>query len=127
MATTRPIDGITYKEAARILGVTTSTVRRHVLAGRLPQTRPVNRRMLSQAEVEALALVSYEHRRHIAEEESYWVTGRRAAAILGVNLARLNQLAAKGFLPFAVHADGTRLYRRRQLEVVANARDARWH
>ncbi len=47
------------------------------------------------------------------------------AAILGVNRARLNQLAAKDFIPFEVHADGTRLYRRQQLEVVANAREAR--
>lgn len=30
-----------------------------------------------------------------------------------MNVARLNQLANKGFLPFEVHADGTRLYRRR--------------
>jgi hypothetical protein len=42
-------------------------------------------------------------------------------------VARLNQLAGKGFLPFEVHVDGTRLYRRQQLEVVSNARDARWH
>ena len=47
--------------------------------------------------------------------------------ILGVNVARLGQLFAKGFVPFVVHVDGTRLYRREQLEVVANARDARWH
>jgi hypothetical protein len=43
-----------------------------------------------------------------------------------VNVARLNQLAAKGFLPFASH-DGRRFYRREQLMTVANARDARWH
>ncbi len=43
------------------------------------------------------------------------------ATILGVNRARLNQIAAKDIIPFEVHADGTRLYRRQQLEVVANA------
>jgi hypothetical protein len=50
----------------------------------------------------------------------------RTKGILGVNHTRLNQLAVRGFLPFEMHADGTRLYRREQLEVVANARDARW-
>ena len=32
----RPVDAITLREAAAILGCTTSTVRRHVPAGRLP-------------------------------------------------------------------------------------------
>lgn len=76
--------------------------------------------------MEALALHVYDHRRHRHDPESYWVTSQRAADLLGVNIARLNQLAAKGFLPFEVHADGTRMYRREQLAVVANARQARW-
>jgi hypothetical protein len=54
------------------------------------------------------------------------VTARHAKGILGVNHARLNQLAVRGFVPFEMHADGTRLYRREQLEVVANAREAPW-
>jgi hypothetical protein len=54
------------------------------------------------------------------------VTARHAKGILGVNHTRLNQLAVRGFVPFEMHADGTRLYRREQLEVVANAREARW-
>jgi len=37
----------------------------------------------------------------------------------------LGQLAGKGKIPFDVHADGTRLFRREQLTTVANARDAR--
>ncbi len=82
--------------------------------------------MLSRADVEAKALRTYPHWRHKDDPESYWVTGRRAADVLGVNVARLNQLVAKGFLPFEVHADGTRMYRREQLRTVANARQARW-
>lgn len=132
----RPYDAIRYADAAHILGVTPSTVRRHVLARRLmpahyPSAQPSGRlgrqeRMLSRAEAERLALQTYRHRKHVSDPDFYWVTGKRAADILGVNVARLNQLAAKGFLPFEVHADGTRMYRRRQLEVVANAREARW-
>ena len=82
--------------------------------------------MLSRADVEALALQTYKHWRHEEDGDSYWVTGRRAADVLGVNVARLNQLVAKGFLPFEVHVDGTRMYRREQLMTVANAREARW-
>lgn len=112
---------MTYAEAAHILGVTPSTVRRHVLAGRLRQSEPGKHRMLSRADVEALALQTYKHWRQKNDQESYWVTGRRAADVLGVNVSRLNQLATRGFLPFAVHVDGTRLYRREQLLIVANA------
>ncbi len=61
----------------------------------------------------------------LEEVDGYWVTGKRAAAVLGVNEARLRVLAGKGFIPFENHADGTRLFRREQLEVVAQSRDAR--
>jgi len=123
----RPVHPVTYAEAAHILGVDPSTVRRHVLAGRLTQSEDGRHRMLSRADVEAQALRTYLHWRHKNESESYWVTGRRAADVLGVNVARLNQLVAKGFLPYEVHADGTRMNRREQLATVANAREARWH
>jgi hypothetical protein len=83
--------------------------------------------MLSRADVKALALQTYRYRRHAADDGSYWVTAHRAAGILGVNVTRLNELVAKGYIPFEVHADGTRLYRRAQLMTVANAREARWH
>jgi len=40
-------------------------------------------------------------------------------------VARLNQLVAAERIPFEVHTDGRRIYRREQLLTVANARDAR--
>jgi len=52
------------------------------------------------------------------------LTGQRAAKVLDVSVAQLNILAGQGLLPFETHADGTRLYRRQQLEVVARARAA---
>lgn len=79
----RPADPVTYAEAAHILGVTPSTVRRHVLAGRLGQAEPARHRMLSRSDVEKLALQTYRHRQYAGNEDSYWVTGRRAAEILG--------------------------------------------
>ncbi len=60
-------------------------------------------------------------------DTSYWVGAKGAAAILGINVARLNQLVANGRIPYERHADGRRVYRREQLLTVANAREARWH
>ena len=45
--------------------------------------------------------------------------------MLGVTAKRVHQLTVKGFLPFVDHA-GRRFFRRPQIEVVANARKARW-
>lgn len=124
----RPVDPVTYAEAAHILGVTSSTVRRHIVAGRLPAHRKSGKhRTLSRADVESYAARTYRYKLHIDDTDSYWVTNLRAADILGVSRPRLNQLAAAGLIPFEVHADGTRLYRREQLMTVANAREARWH
>lgn len=64
------VDSIRYAEAARILGVTTETVRGHVLAGRLLPADGNRHRLLSRAAVEALALGSYQHRRHKRDKHS---------------------------------------------------------
>jgi hypothetical protein len=45
--------------------------------------------------------------------------------ILGVSHARVSQLAAAEKIPVHVTASGRRMYRQRQLEVVANARRER--
>jgi len=99
---------------------------RHIEAGRLPAAERHVKRRVSRAEAEALALQLPSSRLAFDPDTSYWVGATQAASLLGVNVSRLNQLARKGFLPFEVHADGARLYRRLQLEVVANAREARW-
>ncbi len=53
------------------------------------------------------------------EESSYWVGATTAAELLGVGVARLNQLVAVERIPFEVHTDGRRIYRREQLLTVA--------
>ncbi|MDQ3275844.1 MAG: hypothetical protein M3Q39_12670, partial [Actinomycetota bacterium] len=66
-------------------------------------------------------------RNHRPGSDSYWVTRPEAARILDVNQARVWQLAERGFLPYETAPDGTRLYRRAQLQVIANARlSRRW-
>jgi hypothetical protein len=52
---------------------------------------------------------------------SYWVTTGQAAAKLGVSHARVWQLAQADRLPLRVTNNGVRLFRRRQLETIANA------
>jgi hypothetical protein len=70
--------------------------------------------------VEAASLQRYRpSRRH-----PYWCRTREAASILGLSATRVQQLAAEGRFPYVEHA-GIRLYRRPQVEVIANAREAR--
>ena len=107
-------------EAADILGCSVATVRRHVDAQRLHEGKRADRRVFSRGEVETLAGVGglYPWRQHLQDSSSYWVTGAGAAHALGVTTGRLNQLADSHRLPFVRHEDGTRLYRRAQLEAM---------
>jgi hypothetical protein len=121
----RPVDAVTLDEAGRILGHHAVTAQRMMTAA--GYLRPRYRHyQLSRPAVEALATKVYRWREHLDDVDPHWITGQRAAALLGVNVTRLNQLAVRGFLPFETTADGTMLYRREQLRVVAHARNARW-
>jgi hypothetical protein len=118
------LDGITFTEAAHILGVSVTSVHRLILAGELEHSQRYGKRQLSRREVEQLAVARY-GRNHPPGPDSYWVTRPEAACILDVNQARVWQLAERGFLPYETAPDGTRLYRRAQLQVIANARASR--
>ena len=74
----------------------------------------------------ALALRLPSSRLAFDPDTSYWVGATQAASLLGVHVSRLNQLVAAGRVPFELHADGRRMYRREQVLTVANAREARW-
>ncbi len=122
----RPVDSITLDEAAHIVGCSRSTLLRHTAAGRLSAADKHVKRRVSRADAEALALQLRSSRVPFDPETSYWVGATGAAKVLGVVVARLNQLVAAGRLPYEVHADGRRIYRREQMMTVANAREARW-
>jgi hypothetical protein len=113
-------DPIEFTEAADILGCSVETVHRHVEAHRLHEGSLLEHHVMSRGEVETLAGVGglYPWRQHLHDRGSYWVTGARAARMLGVSTGRLNQLADAHRLPFVRHEDGTRLYRRAQLQVM---------
>jgi DNA-binding transcriptional MerR regulator len=103
-------DAITVEEASVIAGISVGTAQRYRREGlftSLPGRTPYSRR-----EAEQLA-------------HDPWLSGVEAAEILGVSHVRVTQLANKDKIPYHEGASGRRYYKRSQLEVVANARDAR--
>lgn len=132
----RPTDWITTREAATILNVHPLTVTK--LIGRGALRRRSKRPCLRRSDVEDLA----HHRaqpkppkapppvRHDVppDTEHEWVRGNEAAAaILGVSPSRISQLAAQGRLPFTYSKTSRRWYRVDHLELVARARQVRFH
>ena len=122
-----PVDGVTLDEAAHIVGCSRRTLIRHIEAGRLPAGPANQPRRVSRARCRDVgawvAVVACRVRRGVV------VLGRRhdSRGTGWGRVARLNQLVAAERIPFEVHTDGRRIYRREQLLTVANARDARWH
>ncbi len=116
-----PVDQVSLNEAAVILGCSISTVRSLVLTARGRHGNAEHDDVLMRANVEALATEVYSWRLHLDDPDPYWLTGQRAADTLGLSRARLSQLAADHRIPFVRHQDGTRMYRRRQLEMIASS------
>lgn len=110
--------GLSGAEAAEILGISEMSVARLVMQGVLHKQVKHQRRGLDLAEVERVSLERY-RRGH-----PYWLTTREAAAVLGVSDERVRQLVAADRLP-CVERKGRRLFRRPQVDVIANAREAR--
>lgn len=99
-------------------------MRRYVLAGRLTSYgRRYEHRTLSRADVGALAceVWDWRHAGDIGGSEQISNSWKSAltAAILGISRQRLDQLARADRVPYVRHRDGTRLYRRAQLEVMS--------
>jgi hypothetical protein len=115
-----PGNGVTLEEAGHILGVARSTVRRLILAGELVREGRYTHRGLDRDQVERLAMRRWRRHRDPPPEGSYWMTTGQVAAELGVSHARVSQLAQADRLPFRVSHNGVRLFRRRQLETIAN-------
>jgi excisionase family DNA binding protein len=123
-----PGNGVTLEEAAHILGVARSTVQRLTRTGELAHEGRYTHRGLDRDQVEGLAMRRWRRRRDRPPPAgSYWMTTGQAAGLLGVSHARVWQLAQSGRLPFRVSHHGVRLFRRQQLETIANAWLARRH
>jgi len=115
-----PGHGLSSAEAAGILGVRVNTVDWWVARGVLPKAIKRQRHGLELTDVEIVALQRY------TPGNPWFATDRAAAQILGVSRSRGTQLVNAGRLPF-VEYRGRRYFRRRQVRVIANARNARWH
>ena len=107
----RDPDAITRPEAARLLGVGEGTVARYRREGLLIAERG-GRKLYSRTDVESFL-------------DNPWLSGREAARILGVSHNRVSQLANDEKIPVHYTRSGKRVYRLRQIEVVARARVAR--
>jgi len=115
----RPRDPVSISEAAWILGCSRSTVQRMIRDGRLSAGDPYQRGRLSKAEVEKVASMVYPWRRHLHDRWSYWLTGSDAAELLGISVSQLDRAVGAHRVPSVRHRDGTRLFRRSQLERLA--------
>lgn len=103
-------DAITCAEASAILGRPERTVARYRREGLLVESWG-GLRLYSR--FEALRFL-----------ENPWPNGRQAAGILGISHNRVSQLAAAERIPAHLTRSGKRVYRKSQIEVVANARNA---
>ena len=114
----RPILGLSGAEGARILGIHEVSVARLVRQGVLHKPAGRQQYALDRDEVEQLALDRY------TPGPPYWLTSAEAGEVLGLTPTSVNRLARAGKIPAVRH--GRRwLYRRHQVEVLANARAAR--
>ena len=73
------------------------------------------------ADVKAVCLARVRY----GETHHYWADTWEAANLLGVTIKRVHQLIRKDYLPAVQGPNGRWYSRRAQLEVVANARNAR--
>ena len=87
-------DPVTRKEAGAILGVSVTSVRGYIAAGRLLPL-PGMSTARCHAATSSNSLEVYDWREHLHDPQSYWVTGKDAAAVLGVNRARLTELSRR--------------------------------
>ncbi|CAN5563201.1 hypothetical protein BH10ACT10_BH10ACT10_26660 [soil metagenome] len=78
-------------------------------------------RRVTPGEVEALAVLYYDWRKHALDPRSYWVTVVQAARILRMSPVVVRTLVDSGGLPSVRHASGVPLMRRRENEERASA------
>jgi excisionase family DNA binding protein len=118
---------LTLGEAAHILGCSVHKVQMLIKAGDLTGGARYQHRALNRDQVEHLAVQRWKPPRPgiVDDATSYWVTTTQAAELLGVGRTRVGQLVDRGFLPCVHSPRGHRLFRRGQVEVIANARLSR--
>jgi excisionase family DNA binding protein len=112
---------MTTEEAAAFLGVGKKAVYMAVYEGRLRKARRGRGKpTFDRADVEAYLA----RRWHPGRSDPYWVDLSEAAELLGIPGERVRDRARRNLLPTPVkHPSGRLLFRRQQIEVIAQARE----
>ena len=108
----RDPNAITLAETAQLLGLSQIRVTRLRREGLL---------------IRLEGFPSYSHNDVHAFINNPWINGRQAAQILGVSHNRVSQLAAAEKVPVHHTPSAKRVYRMKQLEVVAQGRNVKFH
>jgi hypothetical protein len=95
----RPVDSITLDEASHIIGCSLRTLHRHIEAGRLPHGPKNQKRRVSRADTEALALQLRSSRVPFDPDTSCWIGASAAAGIPGANVTGSTSSSRKGRHP----------------------------
>jgi excisionase family DNA binding protein len=121
-----PADHVSLDQAAHMLAMSKRTLVKLMDSGELPTVRGRGHQgRLLRDDVETYAVNHFTPRRY-SRPDSYFVTTAGAAELLGISRPRVIQLGCKGVIPFLVcPSNGWRLYRRDQIDVIANSRLAR--
>jgi excisionase family DNA binding protein len=112
---------MTTQEVADFLQVSVKAVHMAVYRGHLRRARHGRgTAAFDRADIEAYLLRRYRP----GHPDAYWITAGEVAELLGVTTAWVRSLAHSGRLPTPVRHErsGHLLFRRQQLEVIANAR-----
>jgi DNA-binding XRE family transcriptional regulator len=115
-------DRITYDEAQHILGRGKRWVQALVTSGHLGVTSVQHGARLSRREVEAMALSLWGLETHKRIRSDYWCTQTEAARILGVTKQNVQSKLRRGQLPGLVTATGLCVFRRSDIEAIAEDR-----
>jgi excisionase family DNA binding protein len=121
-----PTDHVSLDRAAHILAMSKRALMQLIDSGEIPTVRGRGHQgRLLHDDVETYAAAHFRTRRY-SRPDSYFVTTVGAAELMNISRPRVIQLGSKGVIPFLVcPSNGFRLYRRHQIEVIANSRLAR--
>ena len=75
--------------------------------------------IVTPGEVEAVARTYYPWRKHLRDDDSYWVVASQAASILRRSPGQVTALLQQRRLPYVTHRSGVRLMRRSDVEAYA--------
>lgn len=119
---------VNLTEACRILGCRPSRYHRLAEQGLVPamERGGIRRPRIPREEIEAAAARVYDWRRHLGDDDTYWITAEDIAPLVDLRPDQVEIALSGAGVPSVRHTDGTLLYRRAQVEIYASERQRRW-